>query len=155
MADIASLFPRQTIEAAENGDLEPLLERLRASDLNAEESVWIERRLKGDPSAKMRAGPKRRDNRDRDLTIVYLDEWLRLRFGETSAENRHIHLSKVKEWSLKPTRIRNIIENAEKPDLILKLFRNEWRNARFVYGAPDKHSPEIPELLRDALNSSE
>ena len=57
MADITSLFPRQTIEAAENGDLEPLLERLRASDLNAEESEWIERRLKGDPSAKMRAGP--------------------------------------------------------------------------------------------------
>ena len=159
MVDIARLFPRQTVEEAENGNLEPLLERLRASDLNAEESDWIERRLKGDPSAKMRAGPKQQDNRGRNLTIVYLNEWLRVRFGEPSAANRYEHLSNVREWELSPSAIKKIIKTTKAPETrwlwrALKI-GDSWDEATRSNSPPDKHSPEIPELLRDVLNPSE
>lgn len=141
-----------TVERAQDGDLEPLLDRLCATNLAPDEIDWIERRLRGDPSAKMRAGPKAKDTRDRDWTIVYLDEWLRIRYGEKSAANRHKHLSKVKIWNLSGGAIRKIIENVNRPNLMLRIQTEQWRTMRFLYGLPDKNSAEIPELLRDALN---
>lgn len=153
MSDLTRLFPRATIEAAENGDLEPLLKRLRASDLTSDEAEWIERRLKGDPSAKVRRGAKVKDNRDRDLTVVIMDEWLRVRWGERSATNRRAILSKVSEWNLTASAIRRIIDATAKPDLLLKVWVRDWQRASMVYGPVTKNSAEIPELLRDALNS--
>ncbi len=155
MSELTRLFPRAAIDAAENGDLEPLLRRLRASDLTSDEAAWIEARLRGDPSARVRAGPKVQDTRDRDVMIIMLDEWLRVRWGEPTAANRYMHLSKVREWNLSASAIRKIVKTARRSDLdlLLKVCARDWQRAHLVFGAVTKNSAEIPELLRDALNS--
>lgn len=89
MVDLAGIG---TVAAAEDGDLEPLLQRLR-SRLNRDEADWLERRLRHPERAKMRAGPKAKpDKRPRDLEIYLCNAWLRLT-GWDKAEARNERLA--------------------------------------------------------------
>ena len=141
-----------TVQAAEDGDLGPLLERLRAVQLNADEIDWIERRLRGDPSAKMRAGPKVQDNRDRDLEIVMLDHWLQFRFGQSSAAERRNIIARSAHLS--PSAVRKIVETAG-TNLVRKVLVDGWKSMTLTQGPASAKSGEVPKKLRDALNPPE
>lgn len=84
-----------TVDAAEGGDLAPLIARLRGSNLSADEIDWIERRLLNPGAAKMRAGPKvTRAKRIRDVEIFLYDAWLRLT-GWDKAMARYAEIAQV------------------------------------------------------------
>lgn len=62
---------------ASQGDMGPLLDRLRACDLTPDEKAFIEGRLTG--TVKLSRGPKRRnDTCRRTQEIIVANEWLKL-----------------------------------------------------------------------------
>ena len=136
------------VHSATQGDMAPLLERLRNCDLSREEKQFIEERLTNPERAKIKPGVKAdREVHTRNQDILIADAWLNYRFQMRAKSNRHHEISKA--IGLSEGAVRKILTDTRR-SLITTVLIQGIKDAGFLFEQADDKANDKPLILRGA-----
>ncbi len=150
MVDVAALG---IVHTAKQGNMAPLLERLRNCDLSREEKQFIEERLTNPKRAKIKPGVRAdKEVGARNQEILIADAWLNYRFMMHAQSNRWLAISaatKITADGLSEGAVRKILTET-RPSLLTIVFIQRIKEDALVFGKADEGAYDKPLILRVA-----
>ena len=136
------------VHRATQGDMEPLLERLRNCDLSREEKQFIEDRITNPQRAKIKRGVKSStENKVRNQEVLIADAWLNYRFKMRAKSDRHLEISKA--IGLSEGAVRKILSET-RPGLVTNIIIQNVKQMGFIFPPAGETDSDKPLILRAA-----
>jgi hypothetical protein len=152
MVDISALG---IVHIAKQGNMAPLLERLRNCDLSREEKQFIEERLTNPKRAKIKPGVRADKEVDaRNQEILIADAWLNYRFMMPAQSNRWLEISNATRRSesavgLSEGAVRKILTET-RPSILTIVCIQRIKEDALEFGQADEDAYDKPLILRVA-----
>lgn len=142
---MAALEGVHAVFMAEQGDMGPLLDRLRASDLSRDEVRFIEARLTG-KGGKIKRGRKPSDAiAARNQNIILADAWLRIIRGFGKKHARLVALGQ--STGLGESQISDALKTTKTLSTIYSIDQYKRMKMLIVSGVVDVDTMPMPEIL--------